>query len=339
MRRFLIAGTAIMILGLISEGADRPTIKEMSEAEDQLRKFVPSLSAVEERFPNDIQVLLGLARIYKSYAPSFDYWDRSKQLYRKAVELDPKNKAAHAAMAMKFVVDFLGQRQGVLLSLELQREYAKENNLQEVEIPTWDALYKWLREEGHQRVVIRDFNEARARICEKLDQGLPEVISDLEKAEKIDPENALYNYLRASLNFELGKDADGLKEVEQGSEKPYLNNYYIEIASARRRVLQEGGFPEHYREIIENMQTYLGGLPSYDKLIEIAKQQGTNQDPKKASRICEVLIRLAEQVRQEPVPGKPGGKRGENEFSRRIEKEAKQQLAKIQTRLQDNGAP
>jgi|GEM_PF-3764530 len=321
MRQFLIAGTAIMILGLISEGPERPTIKEMREAEDQLRKFVPSLSAVEERFPDDIQVLLGLARIYKSYAPSFDYWDRSKQLYRKAVELDPKNKAARAAMATKVVVDFLGQR-GILIDLEMQRKYAKENNLQEVEIPSWSNLYDWLREEGQQRVVIRDFNEARARISEKLYQGLPAVISDLEQAEKIDPENALYNYLRASINFELGKEAEGLMEVDRGANKPYLNNYYIEIAAARRRVLQEGGFPEPYREIIENMQTYLGGVPSYDKLIEIAKQQERSQDLKTASRVCQVLIRLADQVRQEPVPGEHGGKRGENEFSRRIEKEA-----------------
>jgi len=338
MRRFLIAGTAIVILGMISQGQDRPTIKEMSEAEDQLRKFVPSLSAVEDRFPDDLQVLLGLARIYKSYAPSFDYWDRSKQLYRKAVELNPKNKAARAVRSTEVVSEFLGQR-GILMALEMKRQYAKENNFQEVEIPSWSSLYKWLREEGQQRVVIRDFNEARARICEKLDQGLPAVISDLEKAEKIDPENGLYNYVRAAVNFELGKEAEGLTEVERGANKPYLNNYWIEIAAARKRVLQEGGFPEHYREIIENMQTYLGGLPSYDKLIEIAKQQETSQDLKKASRICEVLIRLAEQVRQEPVPGKPGGKRGDNEFSKRIDREAKRQLAKIQIRLQDNGAP
>jgi hypothetical protein len=323
---------------MIAQGKERPTIKEMSEAEDQLRKFVPSLSAVEKRFPDDIQVLLGLARIYKSYAPSFDYWDRSKQLYRKAVELDPKNKAARAALATKVVVDFLAQRR-ILTDLEMQRQYAKQNNLQEVEIPSWSSLHEWLREEGQQRVVIRDFNEARSRICEKLDRGLPAVISDLEQAEKIEPENALYNYLRASLNFELGKNADGLKEVERGSEKPYLNNYYIEIAAARRRVLQEGGFPEHYREIIENMQTYLGGLPSYDKLIEVAKQQGASHDLKKAAQICQALIRLAEQVRQEPVPGKPGGKRGDNELSKRIEREAKQQLAKIQIRLRDDGTP
>jgi len=323
---------------MISQGQDRPTIEEMSEAEDQLRKFVPSLSAVEDRFPDDLQVLLGLARIYKSYAPSFDYWDRSKQLYRKAVELNPKNKAACAVRSTEVVSEFLGQR-GILMALEMKRQYAKENNFQEVEIPSWSSLYKWLREEGQQRVVIRDFNEARARICEKLDQGLPAVISDLEKAEKIDPENGLYNYVRAAVNFELGKEAEGLTEVERGANKPYLNNYWIEIAAARKRVLQEGGFPEHYREIIENMQTYLGGLPSYDKLIEIAKQQETSQDLKKASRICEVLIRLAEQVRQEPVPGKPGGKRGDNEFSKRIDREAKRQLARIQIRLQDNGAP
>jgi tetratricopeptide (TPR) repeat protein len=338
MGRFLIAGTVIVILGMISQGQDRPTIKEMSVAEDQLRKFVPSLSAVEERFPDDLQVLLGLARIYKSYAPSFDYWDRSKQLYRKAVELDPKNKFARAVLAKEIVSEFLGQR-GILIDLEMQREYAKDNNLQEVEIPSWSNLYKWLREEGQQRVVIRDFNEARARICDKLNQGLPAVISDLEKAEKIDPENGLYNYVRAAVNFELGKEAEGLTEVERGANKPYLNNYWIEIAAARKRVLQEGGFPEHYREIIENMQTYLGGLPNYDKLMEVAKQQETSQDLKKASRICEVLIRLAEQVRQEPIPGKPGGKRGDNEFSKRIEREAKQQLAKIQIRLQDKGVP
>jgi len=335
MRQFLIAGTVIVILGLIAQGSDRPTIKEMEEAVDRLREFMPKLSELEDHFSSYPPALIGLAYIYQRYGPSPMYWDRSEYLYRKASKLDPKNKVAHAAFAKWVVLNFLSQRGRVMIDLDMLRQYDKSKNFQEVEIPSWSRLYEWLHEEGQERVVIRDFNEARARIFGKIDRDLPNVVSTLETAEKIESGNALYNYLRAQLHFERCKDDEGVIEVERGADKPYLSNHWIEIAAVCRGVLLDAGFPEHYLEIIENSHSSPGGLPSYDKLIEIAKQQEARQDFKKAAQIYEALIRMAEQVRQEPVPGGPAGKRGKNELSDRIEREAKLQLSKIQSHIKN----
>lgn len=339
MRRFLITGAMIVILGGISKGLERPTIEQMRQAENELRELVPTLSPLEESFGDDSELLLGLASIYGSYAPSFDYWDRSEDLLRKVLDIDPKNNAARTALIKKVVTGFLSQRGRVLTALEMKRQYAKENKLQQVEIPSWSYLYDWVREEGQEHVVIQDFNEVRARVRSKLDKDLPAVISELDKAEKAEPNNALYNYVRSSLNFALGKEAQGLTEIERGANKPYLNNYWLEIVPARRKVLQAAGFPEHYRKTIENMQTYVRALPSYDRVMKMAKQQGERKNLTAATEVCEVLIRLAEQVRQEPVPGEPGRKRGENEYSKRIEREARRQLSKIRSRGQEDAGP
>jgi hypothetical protein len=73
--------------------------------------------------------------------------------------------------------------------------------------------------------------------------------------------------------------------------------------------------------------------------MKMAKQQGERKNLTAATEVCEALIRLAEQVRQEPVPREPGRKRGENEYSKRIEREAQRQLSKIRSRGQEDAGP
>ncbi len=327
----MITGTIIAVSGLMSYAFSfPPEVKARFEAEDKLRQFVPELSKIEERFSDDSQEMLGLATIYERYSPSFDYWNRSTQLYQKAAALDPNNKAIRAALVRKVLVDFISQRKRVLMQLGPIQEYAKRENLKEVEIPSWGGLYEWLHEEGQDKVVIRDFNETRAYLCKKLDRDLPVVIDELSKSEQFEPENALYNYLRAQLNFELGKDSEGLAEFEKGSRKPYLKHYWVEIAAAKKKVLQESGFPEPSRKIIVNIPPPIGGMPATpDKIFGMAKQQQESNNPRKATEIYEAIIRTTKQIKEEPVPNKANGKRGGNWFSERVETQAREQLTKI----------
>lgn len=330
MKTLFSAIALILISVLKSQTLAGMSAKPIFEAEDLLRGFTPNMSALEEKFPNDPQILLGLADLYH-YAPSPEYWGKRVLMYRKVLEIDPNNKAAHSSLAMQVLVDFISQRGRVLYLLEMQQKYADDEGIQEVNIPSWDPLYEWLRED-HKTVVIRDFNETRARLCSKLDRNLPEVFSELDKGEKFESENALYNYLRAHINFELGRDTEGLAEAERGANKPYLNNYSVQIAEARNIVLQKAGFPDSYRQIIVDRTEMPGrGLPRIDKIFNLAKQQETKGNLKKAAQIYEIVIRMADQVRQEPVPGQATGKRGDNEISRHIEEQAKRELSRIRS--------
>lgn len=341
MRWFLIATTVLVVLALKSYSFP-PAVKAMMEAEDKLREFVPTLATFEDKFSNDPQLLLGLATIYERYGLRSGHQDRSERLYRKILDMEPDNKAARLSLVTSVVGGWGSQRARVLMRFDAKQEYATRENLQEVEIPPWgwgdpDNLYDWLHEEGQEKVVIRDFNEARARLCEKLDRDLPAAISELEKAEKLEPDNATYNYRRAQLNFELGKDAEGLIDMERGTEKPYLSNYWVPITDALKRVFQEAGFPERYWESILYKYRQVGGGPSIRKVFELAKQQEASQNFEKATEIYEAVIRLANQIREEHFPGEAGqaaGKRGDNEYSKHIERQSKQQLAKIQGRVE-----
>ena len=345
MKRLSIASILGFSLVLTSYATSRTPdkavleAKALREAEEKLREFVPTLSALEKRFSEDPEVLLGLATIYSHYSPDFEYSKRCALLYRKAVALEPSNKAARIGLVQRVVGDFMSQRGQLLLALEFKQQYAMRENLKEVEIdiPWDDELYKLLcdllREQGQEKIVIRDFNEARVRLCENFDRTkLPPVMAELEKAEKFEPGNAVYNYLRAQLYFDLDEDERGLEELQKGSRKPYFNTYVIETAAARNRVIREVGFPENYRRTIEENLPLPWGIPAEPKVFMIAKQEQERGNPKKAIEIYEAMIRIENQYNEEPIPGKAGqppGRQRDRNLSYPFGRMARQQLAKI----------
>lgn len=337
MKRLSISRTIVLALALILYASVQIPAKGIDEAKTKLREFVPTLSTLEDKFPEDPQVSLGLAAIYSRHSPSFEYSKRSALLYRKTVALEPSNKAARVGMVKRIVSDFKSELGSLLSVLKMNQQYANAKNLQEVEIlPSWsgvNGLYEWLHEEGQEKVVISDFNEARLRICEKFDHKLSPVIAELEKAEKFEPDNAVYNYLRAQLYFDLDKDEKGLDELEKGSRKLYFNTYIVEISTARKRVLQEAGFPENYVRTIDENIPLPWGIPGENKVFKIAKQEQQSGNLKKAKGIYDAIIRISNQYMEEPIPGKEGQaprKQADRKLEHRFEKIARQKINEIQ---------
>ena len=368
MKQFAI--TIILVISLFNlcsvgkasnNGTSKPQVW-YSDAQDKLREVVPSLSVLEDQFPEDPEILLGLATIYARYCPTRELSRRAVQLYRKVIELDPMNKPARIGVVQEVFESFSYKRFWMVESLYSQEYYAKKKNLQEVEIldVPWedeinDLLCEFLREEGQEKIIVRDFNEALVRVCEKYDRKyLPVILAELDNAERFEPGNALYNYRRAQLYFDIGNAEKGLEELEKGSRKPYFNRYLVQTAAARKRILQKADFPDKYRHTIEKEVSRAWGLPGESFLdpahnmnpwrvpdkpsaFKISKQEQKSGNLKKAIDIYETAIRIAKQYDEEPIPGEAGqGPRKQSDRKKReylFEKIARQQLNEIRSHL------
>jgi tetratricopeptide (TPR) repeat protein len=329
----------IIILMVISpitlQAIDKTYVNLKIEAESKLRELVPQLSVVEEKYSNNPQMLLGLAMIYARYGSTMELYEHSIQLYQKAIALNPNDKFANIGLINRKIEDFSRQSDEAIESLKGLKEYAKKNNIKDLEVPTWaGSLYDMLKEKDQEKVIIKDFNDTKATLEKKFDSDLQIFLTEIDKAGISEPENAIYSYIRAQLYLYLGKDNEAIEELEKGSRKTSLNNYHKEIFNAQMRVLQEVNFPESYRKVIgDNLATSYSGLPNDIKVFEIAKKSEDSGNIQKAKQIYETIIRIANQIREEPVPienGKSTVKRGENDYSLRIEKQAKNNLDKIQ---------
>ena len=165
--------------------------------------------------------------------------DRSLVLYQQAAALAPQDKAIRAGLAEDTVIHFIGWRAGLLVDLEGLRGAAVRGNIIDIEVPPYAELHEVMKEGAQQRIMIRDFNEARSKLKAKMDRDLPSILAVLEQGRKLDPQNAYYDYLEAELHFWCDRDAEGLARAKDGSGKPQLNYYHREVKQAVQRVLKE----------------------------------------------------------------------------------------------------
>jgi hypothetical protein len=340
MKISLISYVLILSLPLTLHASNKPSVELRREAQNKLREFVPKLSLIEEKYTDDPQMILGLAMIYSSYSPTPEFSEKAVQLYRKAVKLSPDNKCANIGLINRMIEDYNRHYDIATESLKGLQEYAIRSNLKEIEVPSWaDYLYDMLKEKDQEKVVINDFNNARATLEMKFDPERKVILSEIDKAENSEPENAIYSSIRAQLFFDLGKDNEAIEELERSSKKPYLNNYWKDSFNAQMRVLKEADFAENYRNIIEDeLSSLYRGLPGGKKPFEIAKQYEDKGNIQKAKEIYEIVIRIANQIREESVPidnGKRTAKRGENDYSKYLEKQVKDKLAQLKEEKRD----
>ena len=282
-------------------------MKQKRIAEEKLRQFLPKLRFLEDKYPNDAEIQLGLGIIYSQYASSPDFSARVEEQYNKVLKIDPNNRPARCIIARRLYAKSLSMHKSGFATLESLIYVAKKENKQEIRMHKDGRLLKWSEREGPNVMVITDFNTAieqfQRKCNEKLEKELPVILAELNKGERVDPENALYNYLIALLYFELGENEKAVKQIEEGLTKKYLNNYGIESHKARARVLREADFPDPHRSFIENecpVSAY-GHIvgQKIDDLAKSYKEQGNLED---AEKMYDLMIRVAAQAREEPVP-------------------------------------
>jgi hypothetical protein len=270
-------------------------------AEKALRDFIPELRLLGDKFADDAEMQLGLGLLYAEHGGSADFAARSRDRYDQVLAIDPDNRMARAIVAVSTLGQYLGRRDDLLTDLELQRKHAKAENLREVRIPERSNLYKWFRQEDSDIAVIKDFNDARARICTEVDRDLPNVLATLDRAEAADPQNAFYSYLRAYLCFERNENDEAAEHIDEGNAKGYLSSYRMEKQAAKLRVLREAGFPESFRRFFEDSHPVAGDFSFSNKLRSLAGAYEAEGDLDNAERMYRLTIGVADHIEAEQL--------------------------------------
>jgi len=277
---------------------------KLLDAEKKFSEFLPKLQALGGKHSSDIEIQLGLASLYSSYGPPINY--SSQEQYQRVLAIVPNNKVALANSARLICRSFTAKRKSLLEELEGVINNAKERGVKELTVPRYSQLYQRFEGKDKNRDVFKDFYTPVRLLQVKIDQELPVVLAILNNAENKDPNNALYNYLRADLYFELGNKDKAISEVKIAVVKPYWNNYSIEVSNAVRKVLQEVEFPEVQRSVIEDSHPvhsdFLRGKIWKSQLEPLGNFYDAQGDLKKAEEMYILVVGMAKQIKEEPIP-------------------------------------
>ena len=286
---------------------DVGTLKSLGEeAEIKLREFLPKLYSIGNKHPNDTEIQLGLGVIYSRYGLE-GISQKIEEQWQKVLRIDPNNKTAWAISVTKFCRMKTARKTNLLEWIERGIDNAKKRGVNEMIVRrSGNPLYPIFKEEETETIVISDFDAARKQLCEKLDEELSLAIAEINQGEKRDPDNALYNYLKAHVHFELGQKEVALKEIGNAVRKKYLKTYFTETRSATAKVLQEVGFPNYLRAHIEDVYSPFGDFlrnkiwkKQMAPLSETYAKQG---DVQHALDISVLVLGIAKQIREEPLP-------------------------------------
>ena len=78
---------------------------------------------------------------------------------------------------------------------------------------------------------------------EDKESTLNVLMKDARRAEELWPENALYNYAKAYVFLEQGKEEEAKGEIQKALDKPYMRQYRESMNNAKDKVLTLLGFP------------------------------------------------------------------------------------------------
>lgn len=300
----LCAGSANQAMTAVPPDSD--AFKEDDEARKKIGQFLPQLQAVEDKYPDDPEIQLGLGILYAKYATSETFTMKAQEQWDKVLKIDPNNKPT-LAVSMRRLCQFrTAQRNYVRDWLERTIKSAEKRGAKQVTIYRGSPLYSWFQKEGQETVILSDYDAARKQLYQTLDEQLVPIAQTISRAEKRDPNNALYNYLTSHLYFELGQQEAGLEQITAAVEKQYLNTYFTDTRRAVARVLDLAGFPEHLRSHIENVYAPFGqfiGRRIWKAVLEpLAKSYEDQGDLKTAEELYSVILGIAKHIKEEPLP-------------------------------------
>lgn len=323
----LFASSCVVLAALALYAADSNTendsAREIRERE-AMRDLLPRLRTLEEVRSTDAAIQLGLAIIYRKYDRSKAYSDRGKAAFERVLELGPGHKIVWAIRAEETTLLGVALKKRLVERLEAVIENAKGRGATEIFIiagppiniksidpaqtGTWhNPLYDILGDGTGKRVIIdeKDYDQARAKVQQRANIGLKEAIDPVEQAEKHDPNNALHNYLKANLHFELGQVALAMQELRTAVRKPSVNRYHKERQIAIAKALEAADVPSTLRPRVERVSPvgdYLRGWIWRPFLEPLEQQSEEDRDFVQAREICDLLMGMAKHVREEPLP-------------------------------------
>jgi hypothetical protein len=352
----------IMCLGLINKTvstglADINALKPWDEAEKKLHELFPEFQILENKYPNNMEIQLGLEVLYARFAVSEYPATKVEEQWKRVLRIDPNNRPAWAISVTKAIQFNTARRRAIIKQLEGKIENAKKRGSQQLTIPRKISyaqtsikkddsitkvppqeyesdLFPYLSKGNEEVVVINDFDAAIGQLKEQLDKELGGMFGIVNQAEKIDHDNALYNYLKAHLYFTLDKSESGLGEIRKATQKKYLNTYFTETRHAISIVLQTVNFPDNLRCHIEDVYSPFGDFirreickNGLEPLSRRYEEQGDNEN---VIEISELMLKIAKQISEEPLPYSsfinPGISQGLEKRAQELKKEISQKI-------------
>jgi hypothetical protein len=286
---------------------DVDDMRTRDEARKMIRDWLPKAEPIENKYGGDPEIRLGLGILCARYASSEAISRKARELWLEVLRTDPNNKPVWATLVRRDTYYQTALRNHLLDSLECLIKNAQGRNVEEIVIHHNSRLFPLLSQEGDQEaVVVKDFDDVRKQLRAKLDKELIGAFDIVNEGQKHDPDNALYNYLKAHLYFELGNDEAGLNETKLGTQKKYLNTYFTETRRAVAKVLEVGSFPQRLRGYIEDVYAPFGYFLRDEiwkqKLEPLSREYERKREAGRMMEISELTRQIAKQIREEPLP-------------------------------------
>jgi tetratricopeptide (TPR) repeat protein len=310
--------TVLVTLGAQGQGNQGPP-SEREKALEEYSRQGERLKAYANRHWNDVQALLGLAVLYDTYGTprsaaqtkevpvgSWGTIDSTKtipeekeaadeKLYRRVLALEPQNRPAWAALARIRARYCTSMRRMWLEQLDAKLRYAKERDLDMVRVPSYSVLRMLLGKDGP--FYIDSLTEEVERcLAERRDTTL----GLLAKGQVSDPDNALYNYLRAHLLYAIGDPDGAFQELERAAQKPFWNTYQVEADVARATVLKDTKLPTTLNRGVLHVDFLISEI--WPQLRSAEKASDMTDDKAAAAKITEIVEAMARHIRNEPSP-------------------------------------
>ncbi len=331
MIAFLILINIICISQMIVPGCSCKNEDKWSKAEKKLLELMPEIPSLSDKFPNDLEIQLGIAALYYEYGapkePSLKSVDElnldQKQKFfgqcEKVFLIDPNNKPGLALYSRRLCSGFTSRRKNDIEDLDRIIANARGRNSEEIEIYPDSTLWKYFSEEdkyvsvkrpygvtyGKQEYVllITDFDLAVRQLREKIDEEVPSVLAGINNAQNKDPDNAYYNYLKAHLYLVLDEKDKALKEIEDAVAKKYFSSFPEELAKAKDKVLLEAGLAKDHRDFIFGIRSpfedFVGTAIWRRGLSNLGKEYEARGENDKAAKTYRLTIEMAKQVQKE----------------------------------------
>lgn len=179
----------------------------------------------------------------------------------------------------------------------------RKRGLDEVKVPAYSVLHMLLGKPGRF-----DIDSLTKEVEERLAERERPTLRLLGEGEARDPDNALYNYLRAHVLYATGDSDRAFQELERAAQKPFWSTYPVEADVARARVLKDAKLPEMRKMRVIHADFLRGTIwPELRSVEEASDRRG---DRATAGKVIEIVEAMARHIRNEPQPYESPSVRG-----------------------------
>ena len=318
-----LIGVACMLLGCFMLPAFGDESDELRQAQEALAESVPALQKLSQAHPDDPEILIGVVNLVRgNHYHLGSVGDFSvREQYERILAADPDNRLANAVLARMRTSRYIGKT-GILRRLAGKIDSSKRRGLDRLRLGINSDFSEYLNDHaeevkvtpqpgrtiaGAQVYLLIDFDVAEKVLREKLEAEAVPVLKMLDDTETKDPNNAIYDYLRARIYLQFGKTEAVLAAMEKAAQKKYVKQYVHEAEQAESRVLEEIDFPQNLRKYISGVRAPVGAF-IYDiwkkndsitgpekGLSDIAAEYEDQGSFEKAENIYRQLIKAGEQ--------------------------------------------